>query len=282
MIQHKTLTAAAVITAGMMLSTSAIAGPVADGARMQLFIEDARYDGAGADDEETWAKLGISEFNLWVVGNVGGHGLLGGGQGGAIRDVRFVASYDRALYEDDAIIPTLTFTPTQDGNDHKFNDYTTAPSVSQCDIPADQPFAANAVPLPDHGMLTSGRVAVSYCLGDFTEIATQLADFQPDGSYPFDGTGWFPDPDDYSAVGQINVYRVQVTGLPVGAQVHFDVYGFSDAGDLVFAPFSHDARWEKIADANSEIPAPGTLVTFLAGLLGLGWLARFKRRSTAA
>lgn len=275
MSQRKFLTAAGVFTAGLLLSTGAMA---AVSASMQLFIEDARYDGAGADDPETWAKLGISEFNLWVVGNVGGNGLVGGGRGSAIRDVRFVASFDRALLLD-GYMPSLSFTPTQDGNDHGFNDFTTPADVTRCDDPVVQPFEAEDVPLPDHGMLTAGRVAITFCLGDFTETATKLADFQPDGPYPFNGEGWFPAAG--NGRGQINKYSVMVAGLPIGAQVHFDVYGFTDAGDLAFAPFSHDARWEQVG-GDSSIPAPGTLATFLAGLLGLGWLTRFKRRRAAA
>ncbi len=241
------------------------------GPRMQLFIEDARYDGPGAGDEETWAKLGISEFNLWVVGNVGGNGLVGGGQGSSIRDVVFVASFARELL-DLGYAPSLRFIPAQDGNRHGFNDFTTPGAVSLCEVPASQPFNASTVPLPDHGMLTPDRVAVNFCLGDFTETGANLANFEPDGPYPYDGTGWYPQ--DKAGMGQINAYRVLVEGLPVGAQVHFDVYGFTDSKDLAFAPFSHDARWEQIA----AIPAPGTFSMFLAGLLGLGWLTRFRQR----
>ena len=74
-------------------------------------------------------------------------------------------------------------------------------------------------------------------------------------------------------VGQINVYRVEITGYDM---VHFDAFDHMVSGDhirYVKAPFSHDAS----GGGTPPIPEPGTLALLGGGLAGL---AMRRRRST--
>jgi len=55
------------------------------------------------------------------------------------------------------------------------------------------------------------------------------------------------------------------------AKVHFDAYGYTEEGNFIFSPYSHDL--------NFVIPEPATVFTGIASLLGLAVFA-YKRRSS--
>ncbi len=283
---NRILTAAGAAAVGLTMATSAMAIP-----KLQLFIEGADYETAAENpsDPETWAKLGTTSFRLWVLGDTSSTYR--------IRDVKFVASYA------DGLTPGLAFTPTTTSG-HGFTDTTTPVAVSGpfaspfTDFDTDaENWSTPTGPMGAHGMLTAGRTAKEWNLGMFELVDSQLGDSQP-GVAVEASDNWFPTPSS-GFEGQINVYNVLVSGLPVGAQVHFDVYGrvqeykcissctghssspvygWADAFDgpnpvYVNAPFSHDARWEEIA----SIPEPASVSLFGAGLLGIGYFGRRRR-----
>lgn len=318
----KILKAAGGLVIGMAIASNALAVP-----RLQLFIEAADYETAleNPADPETWAKLGTDSFRLWVLGDVDPTFRM--------RDVKFVASFA------DGLAPVLGFTPSKENNAHGFADFTTPVAVSG-------PFAsqfddfdndaenwsnsgANDGPMGPHGMLTTGRTAVEWNLGMFDEYTTtKIADFAS-FSFPYNDTGaphnddkaeasdnWFPNPSNQK--GQINVYDMEVSGLPVGAQVHFDVYGivqerrclasyhgnctgYSDwadrntdhdddeddddhdfpPGDLSLAYVNAPFSHDARWEQIDEIPAPGAAVLMLGGLGGLGWMHAWRRKQAA-
>lgn len=210
----KILPAASALAISLTMATSAVAVPP-----LQLFIEDARYDGTDQADPETWAKLGTDSFRLWVLGDVDATHR--------IRDVKFVASFA------DDLEPILGFTPSTTGGAGGYSDGSTPdlvggpfgspfPDIDSTDA---ESWSNPGGPMGGHGMLTDGRTAVEWNLGDFTLMDSQLGDTQPfHGDGQFDGTGWFPSIAG-GEMGQINVYNMAVTGLNIGDQVHFDVYG---------------------------------------------------------
>lgn len=325
MICNRLLTAMGAAGLFASVSSSALAIPA-----LQLFIEGADFETKDENsvDDATWAKLGTSSFRLWVIGGSDeGLGKLGHIDAThRIHDVKLVASFDDSLLPTSATTDALklnfassllSFSPDQDNNAHGFNDLTTPSAPSG---PAGSPFPAiggtdaeywstPTGPMGGHGMLSPGRTAIEWNLGDFTEyLTTFTADFAP---FPDTGNAveasdnWFPT-GTFSHKGQINVYNVTISGLPVGAQVHFDAYGTAqelkeckddditgctqDPTDLKYykwkdakpgnlalvnAPFSHDARWEQAR----KVPTPATAALLLGGLGGLGWFAR--RRKTA-
>ena len=312
---NKVLITLAAAALGLFTASSAMAIPA-----LQLYIEGATYE-TGGTDSETWAKLGTGSFRLWVIADTSSTFR--------IRDVKLVASYsDSYLTTSPLLVPKLTFSPTTASASSGFTDSSTPadPYGLLNDIlPTGSPFeeggtdAENwshgggdsdinpAGPLETHGMLVSGRTAIEWNLGLFDLIDSPIADFSPTTV----GSSGFPAPTTHS--GQINVYNVTVSGLEVGEQVHFDVYGVAqkrvqctatettgcvlDTNDnkkykwvdktrpgslalltYVNAPYSHDARWEQAAD----VPTPGTAALLLGGLGGLGWFARRRRAGVIA
>lgn len=291
---NRLLTLASATAIGLTMATGAMAVP-----SLQLFIESADYEDAlentsNPEDVDTWAKLGTTSFRLWVIGDInsGNPNVLN-----RIRNVTFVASYA------DDLTPSLAFTPT-----------TTSEALSgfvDPSQPVDTVFNGEADedtvlvpngPLTPHSPVGApGRKILTWDLGLFNLTDSPLGNTEP----PFDveaEDNWFPDP--LAEFGQINVYDVLVSGLPVGAQVHFDVFGVlqeylderrvctgTGSGrvcntapqgwydvyngpnlNYVSSANSHDARWEQIGD----VPEPASMTLLGAGLLGLGYIRRRK------
>jgi hypothetical protein len=72
-------------------------------------------------------------------------------------------------------------------------------------------------------------------------------------------------------------FDVDVSSLAPGHEIHFDLYNTSiKNGDIdvsKFAPFSHDAETN-----STPVPEPGTLLLMGAGLTGLYFSRKLKRK----
>lgn len=219
MFTHKRLTKSLLysgVALGLLMSSSAMAVP-----SLQLFIEQADYETPAENsvDSSTWAKLGTTSFRLWVMGDIssGNPNVLN-----RLRDVTFVASFASTLS------PGLQFTPAvtsvalsgfadpsmpsdpDDGSGDQINVY-----PNSADIPGD--------PISNHSPFGApGRTAVTWNLGMFNLQDSPLGNVEPSTAVEAIDN-WFASP--LSQMGQINVYDMLVSGMPVGAQAHFDVFG---------------------------------------------------------
>ncbi|MEQ1889395.1 MAG: choice-of-anchor N protein [Alphaproteobacteria bacterium] len=218
---YRTILSIAVAGLSLVMAGNAMALPV-----LQLFIEGADYETASEnpDDPETWAKLGTDSFRLWVLGSAGEGATPAIDATHRIRDVKFVASFA------DGLTPVIGFSPTTTDHYGPTGDPSTPVAVSG---PFPSPFGDHDTdaenwsnpdgPMGAHGMLQNGRTAFEWNLGNFELVDSSIGNTQP--GVPVEAaTNFFPVLDG-GHMGQINVYDMSISGLEVGDQVHFDVYG---------------------------------------------------------
>lgn len=98
---------------------------------------------------------------------------------------------------------------------------------------------------------------------------TEYAEFSiGNSSGPFETVYNYNPGETGSALGRVYKYQVEITGYD---WVHFDAYAYKANGDLIKAPFSHDA------ETGSTIPEPATMVLMGLGLAGAGIVRRFRK-----
>jgi hypothetical protein len=203
---------------------------------LQLYMENSSYDPVS----ETWI-VEPSNFNLWVLGDVG--------QYGGIYNVMLVTAFDSSE------TGTISFTPLTTA---VLTDPSTPglPIYSQSGTDNAPPF--NTGTLPAHSIYGPGVSWNTYQVGDFTLTDSPIGDYMDTVpvSYP-----------DY---GQINVYNVNVTGY---SWVHFDAFDhYVQKGKFKYvkAPFSHDGQM-------APVPEPASVSLLGIGLLGLFGSMKKKR-----
>lgn len=241
----------------VLLSTAipALATP-----ELQIYVQGGTYNTTSA----SWEPSTTGPLVLWLIGNISG----AGGKG-AIEDVSLVIAYDHGL------APSLSLTGTTTGNYAGYSDpskpsdvtaHTTSTSGTAI------PTLGDGSPLPSHGEYGNGTDWQEFSLGNFANADSPCGDFINNG-----GTA-IPTPT-ASTGCQINAYVINVSGVPDGTGIHFDLFNHVQAQDsgrgkvkvtdrYVFAPFSHDAD----GTFRSVVPEPASMTflgTGLAMLLGL-------------
>lgn len=237
------------VFAGLLLAAPAHAVPL-----LQLYIEGADYN----ESTQTWEldRPIDQPLRLWTIGNVDGPGGKG-----TIYDTKLSISYDSALGNS----PSFVLTPSTTNGFGGFTDPSIASSPTFLGLHTDgsAPLLADGSSLAPHGVFGDHTYWQEYGLGDFSLEDSPIADFI---------TAFPSAPATLS--GQINVYEITVSGVPVGEWIHFDLYGAYMQGShlkVTFAPFSHDA------DNQVQVSEPGTLALLGGALLvlaGFHWRGR--------
>ena len=233
-----------------LILTLAIVALVAGNAyaipELQIYIEGATFDAL----TETWVVNNTGSLRLWAVANVGAKGPIDG--------VKLSAAYSSAY------APTFSITGSTTGGYNGFVDPSAAanPTYVQTVTDGSAPVLGDGSSLPSHGIYGTGTYWQEFALGDFTLTDSYITDFNGSTDSPVPG----------SAMGQINVYDVNIAGVPLGGTVHFDLYDHyynKQGAQYTFAPFSHDGE-------TTNVPEPGTIALLGMGIAGLGY--RMRRR----
>lgn len=243
------------------VTTVTLSSPAHAVPTLQVYIEGATYD----SEDETWviANPAFSPLRLWAIGNVDGPGGKGD-----IFDVRAVFAYSSGAGN-----VSFNIVPSVTGDAGGFTDPSvpSSPTLVQTRTDGSQPVMADGRKLSKHGVYGNGTDWQEWALGDFTDTDSPIADFIDS----------FPDAP-LDPAGQINVYDIFVSGLPLGEPVHIDLFGYYYAsnGRLkgTFAPFSHDGEFTQIAftpnPVEDQIPAPGAALLMGATV---AWVAVRRR-----
>ena len=226
--------AAAVVVLCVALTSPAFAIPA-----LQIYIDGSSYDPV----TESWITT-ASTFDIWIIGDVGGHASI------------FNVFLSAATFT--AETGSITLTPTTASGLPPAGDPSTpgAPVYNGLSADGAIPIKSDGSALATHGVYGPGVRFHEWSLGDFTLTDSPIGDYIT--SFP----AAFP------SMGQVNVYTVTVTGYTA---VHFDTYDTIEGKQhSSFGPFSHDG--------GTLIPEPGTWLLLSAGLLGLvGVQVRRKR-----
>jgi hypothetical protein len=193
---------------GLTIALALAAGAAQAIPVLQIYIDGATYD----SETQTWVTS-LSDFDLWMVGDVDAHG--------PIQNVKLVVSYF-------GLAGSITFTPATTSR-------ITDPSTPAAPVLATSGTGLHPV-LPAHGIFNDATLHhwEDLALGNLSLVDSPIGDYNGSATFPTS----FPDQ------GQVNVYRVHVEGW---MKVHFDGYGTTvntnNGRETTWkTPFSHDGQ----------------------------------------
>lgn len=235
---------------------------------LQLYLEGSSYDPATA----TWVFVG-DHFKLWVLGDTQHFGT--------IFHVKLTVAYPTTAGNG-----TITITPDlaspgllpPPGDPLPLppapllvtNPSSAASPSNACNgtygTVGTIPCLGSGKPLAQHGEYGAGVQWIEYLLGDFSASDSPIGDY-----ITVAPPATFPD------MGQINVYKVDVSGFTAGTLLHFDAFDHvvqtKGRNRFIFAPFSHDAL------DSPSVPEPSSLLLLGSGVSAFIWLRLRKPRT---